>query len=348
MATPVKNTPYSRPHRTPGRATNDTLNKKVVQSNPAPAEPHAPKFVPQKPLIVIVGPTASGKSAVAMELAQQVGGELICADSRTVYKHMDIGTAKPSAADQKKVPHHGLDLAEPGTRYTAADFQKYAQAAIASIHSRGKTPIMVGGSGLYIDGLIFDYSFAKADPKQRALLNRLSLQELHDYCANNNISLPENQQNRRHVIRAIERKNVRGKRLREPIPNTLIVGIATERAVLRTKIEARIEHMFEDGVVQEAKMLGKKYGWESEAMTGNIYRQIHEFLNSTMNQQQGQHQNQQQDQQELRQRCITADYQLAKRQLTWFKRNPHIVWMPANEVNTYVVQWLKNVQTPKP
>lgn len=113
-----------------------------------------------RPLIVIVGPTASGKTTLAIELARRLDGEIICADSRTVYKGMDIGTAKPTEEEQLFVPHHLLDVVDPGERFTVADFKRLANEAIIDIIGRGKVPIMVGGSGLYIDAVLFDYKFA--------------------------------------------------------------------------------------------------------------------------------------------------------------------------------------------
>ena len=280
------------------------------------------------PLVVIVGPTASGKSATAMDVARAFNGEIICADSRTVYKGMDIGTAKPTAEDRAEVPHWGLDLAQPGEHFTAADFKFYAQQKIAEIRARGHLPIVVGGTGLYVDGLIFDYQFSASDPAERQKLEKMSLEELHQYCKNNNVTLPENHQNRRYVIRAIEQKNVSVKRLIEPIPNTIIVGIATKRDVLRTRIATRAEQLFETGMVEEAKMLGEKYGWESEAMTGNIYKLVKQFLNGVF------------DEAELKQRFITSDWQLAKRQLTWLKRNSFIQWCSVNDAFEYIKKQL--------
>lgn len=297
---------------------NNDLNNKSIQS----------KFTSELPLIVIVGPTASGKSATAMRIAKEFNGEIICADSRTIYKGMDIGTAKPSAEDQAEVPHWGLDLVEPGDTFTAADFKTYAQQKIKEIRSRGHLPMVVGGTGLYVDGLIFDFQFGKSDPKMRKKLEQLSLEELKEYCDKNNILLPENQQNRRYVIRAIEQKNINTKRLQQLIPNTIVVGIATDRDVLRTRIANRAEQLFETGMVEEAKKLGEKYGWNSEAMTGNVYRLTKQFLDGEF------------DMEEFKQRFIIADWQLAKRQLTWLKRNPYIAWKSLDDAYIYLKERL--------
>jgi len=280
------------------------------------------------PLIVIVGPTASGKSALAIELAREFGGEIICADSRTVYTHMDIGTAKPSIADRAAVPHWGLDLIEPGESFSAADFQKYAYEKIADIRARGNIPFLVGGTGLYVDSVVFEYEFGPTNTELREELEKLTLEELHEYCIENNIELPENEKNRRYVIRAIEQKSINTKRLTEPQRNTIIVGIATEMNTLRERIHERSEHLFESGVVQEAKLLGERYGWDSEAMTGNIYRLVHEFLNGNITES------------ELRTRFETSDWQLAKRQLTWLKRNPYIKWLDLDYAQKYIARRL--------
>jgi len=281
------------------------------------------------PLIVIVGPTASGKSGVAIELAEQLDGEIICADSRTIYTGMDIGTAKPSKADQARVPHWGLDIVTPGEPFSAADFQAYTVAKIAEIRARGRVPFLVGGTGLYVDSVIFDYQFGPAaDPELRTRLEAMTLEELHNYCKNNNVTLPENDKNKRYVIRAIELKSVSTKRSEKPIDNCIVVGIATDRDELRKRIAQRSEQLFDDGVVEEAKMLGEKYGWESEAMTGNIYRLAHAYVDGLITAG------------ELKFRNETADWQLAKRQLTWLKRNQFIQWVSLKDVKKYITNHL--------
>lgn len=267
------------------------------------------------PLVVIVGPTASGKSDLALNLAEKFGGEIICADSRSVYRGMDIGTAKPSPEDQKRVPHHLLDIVDPDQRFTAADFQKLARQAIIDIRNRGKIPFLVGGTGLYIDSIILNYNFdVYYDKEQRKRLEKMNIEQLHKYCKINNIKLPQNHLNKRYLIRTIERNGAEQRSSSSPLNNSIIVGITTDNDVLKEKICNRSEHIFESGVVQEAKMLGKKYGWETEAMTGNIYPLIHQILTDELSLQQA------------KQKFITLDWRLAKRQLTWLKRHPFIQW----------------------
>ena len=168
------------------------------------------------PLVVIAGPTASGKTGLAISVAERFNGEIICADSRTIYRGMDVGTAKPTADDQARVPHWGVDLVEPGDRFTAADFKEYANAKIADIRNRQKIPFLVGGTGLYIDSVIFDFQFGiSPDEQVRYELEQMNVEQLHYYCRKHNIKLPENSQNKRYIIRAIELGgcNSRGERL---------------------------------------------------------------------------------------------------------------------------------------
>lgn len=285
------------------------------------------------PLVVIVGPTASGKTSLAIDLAETYGGEIICADSRTVYRDMDIGTAKPTAEEQARVPHWGLDLVEPGQDFSAADFKQYAMQKIDEIRARGRVPFLVGGTGLYVDAVIFDYQFGpKADSSRRQGLETMTLDELHLYCNKNNIILPENKLNKRYVIRAIEQKNVNVKRNSDPISTSIIVGIASDKRILRKRMESRTEQLFDDSVVEEATKLGKKYGWSSQAMTGNIYPLIRLYLKNEL------------QLHELKVKVTTLDWRLAKRQMTWLKRNPHIVWLSLTEARSYLSHRLANEQ----
>lgn len=272
------------------------------------------------PLVVIVGPTASGKTNLAIELAEKFNGEIICADSRTVYKGMDIGTAKPTVAERKKVPHWGLDLVEPGERFTAYDFKKYADEKIQEIRRRGHVPFLVGGTGLYIDAVVLGYEFASSfDGVLRNSLENKTLAELHIYCLENNILLPENNKNKRYVINTILRKGISVKSGSTPAKNTIVVGITTNKDALIVRMRTRAEQLFDNGVVDETIKLGQKYGWNAEILKSNVYRVVKESREATT------------PLQEMIDRTVMLDWQLAKRQLTWLRRDSFIKWMEVDE-----------------
>lgn len=277
------------------------------------------------PLIVIVGPTASGKTSLAINLAEIYGGEIICADSRTVYKDMDIGTAKPSYEDCQRVPHWGIDLIYPYEYFSAAEFKQYALKKIEDIRSRNKIPFLVGGTGLYIDAIVFDYKFGnKSDVKKRTLLEKLTIEELWEYCSKNNIELPDNYNNKRYVIRCIEQGGINNSRKVEINNNIIVVGISTDRDNLRKRIKDRIEQFFDNNVVEEARILGKIYGWDNRAMSGNIYPILHKYIDNEINIE------------EAKVEIFYRDWHLAKRQMTWFRRNKNIEWLELNQVPSYI------------
>ena len=284
------------------------------------------------PLVVITGPTASGKTALAIDLAKRFGGEIICADSRTVYRGMDIGTAKPTPSERAQVPHWGLDLVAPNERFTAADFKDYTDQKIKDIRDRGRIPFLVGGTGLYIDAVLFDFKFgADIDPRLREELESLSIEELQIRCLENNIDLPENHKNKRHLIRAIERINTSVMRRDRPIENSLVVGITTDRDILRTRIELRAEQMFYEDVAKEATVLADKYGWENEAMTGNIYQIIRQYLQGEI------------ESSGMVEKIAVSDWRLAKRQLTWLRRNPYVLWGDLGATEQYLTSQLASL-----
>lgn len=277
---------------------------------------------PQPPLIVITGPTASGKTGLALKLAQRYQGEIICADSRTIYKGMDIGTAKPTLAEQAMVPHHLLDVVEPGESFTVADFQVAANAAIADIRHRGKVPFLVGGTGLYIDAVILEYEWP--EKRDESDYEPYTVSELQQLLRDRTLPLPTNISNKRHLVSALQRGGEAGRARTSPRDNVHVVAISTEMSLLERRIQTRALQMFEGGIVEETKRLGERYGWESEAMTGNIYPLIKQHLDGRLTQD------------EVVERFVIKDRQLAKRQLTWLKRHEFVQWCSLEEARGYI------------
>ena len=277
------------------------------------------------PLIVIVGPTASGKTSLAIQLAKKYRGEIICADSRTVYRGMNIGTAKPSMEEQQEVSHWGLDLVDPGDSFSVSQFKGYTRQKIKEIRSRGNIPFLVGGTGLYIDSVIFDFQFgAKYSKEKRANLQEMTISELQQYCVNHDIALPENSKNKRYLIRAIERAGKKSSGLKVPLSNTIVVGITTGKQLLRQRITDRAKKMFKDGVVEETIGLANNTGWCNEAMTGNVYPIIKKLIEKEI------------DEDQAIREFIVSDVNLVKRQLTWFRRNPFIEWGDIHSCEQYL------------
>lgn len=272
------------------------------------------------PLIVVAGETASGKSALAMELAMRFDGELICADSWTVYKGFDIGTAKSSPAERKRVPHHLLDIADPREGFSAAIFQRRAMQAIEEISARGKIAILVGGTGLYIDSVIFDYTFLPpSDASLRADLNNTSLADLLAKVDDMQLDMTSiDIRNKRRLIRHIENNGVRPTRqsLRQ---NTLLLGLHLSTDKLLANIERRVETMFHQGLEQEVRQLADTYGWDVEPMKGIGYQEWRAFLEGT------------QTLAVTQQLIVRHTLQLAKRQRTWFRRNKSIHWLTTDD-----------------
>lgn len=281
------------------------------------------------PLVAITGPTASGKTSLAIRLAKRYNGEIICADSRTVYRDMDVGTAKPTMAEREVVPHWGLDLVSPGEAFSAAQFKEYALQKISEIRSRGRLPFLVGGTGLYIDAVLFDFQFGDPpDSVLRCELEKKTVAELQYHCYKYNIKLPENNKNKRYLIHAIEQKNKNNRYEFMIRDNSIVVGIATNKEILRTRIMFRSEQLFLNNVVDEAVLLARKYGWDNEAMTGNVYPLVREFLNKNITES------------ELKRQFVVADWRLAKRQMTWLRRNPFIMWATLDSAEHYLSQLL--------
>jgi tRNA dimethylallyltransferase len=270
-------------------------------------------------LVVVVGPTASGKSELAMNLAREFEGEIICADSRTVYRGMDIGTAKPSKLDQQEIPHHLLDVVDPNQDFSVGEFKARAIQAIEDISSRGRLPIMVGGSGLYIDSVLFDYQFPAGpiDVSLRRELEAKPLGELveqlkHvDEVAAKTVDL----RNPRRVMRAIEMAGKTKSRAHLLRPETLVIGMSLNKEVIQNRIEKRSKLMLQQGVIEEAKRLSTTYGWRPESMTGPAYKAARSIIEG------------EEDEAGWYEANLKAEMALVKKQMTWFRRNSYIQWI---------------------
>jgi tRNA dimethylallyltransferase len=278
----------------------------------------------KSPLIVILGPTASGKTGLAIKLAKRFGGEIISADSRAVYRGMDIGTAKPTAAEMDGIKHYLIDIVNPNQAFSAADFQILAKQKIDDIRKNGKIPFLVGGSGMYIDSLIFEYQFGpKPNQKLRQRLDKMSLDELRQQIIDGHIEMPDNSANRRYLIRAIEQNGVNKTRNRSIKNNVIVVGIDTKMAEIEKRIKERILDMLHNGFIDEVAKLVKTYG-DQEPFHNNSYGVAQKFLHNEI------------DQAEMIEQMVVVDRQLVKKQLTWFKRNPFIKWLSLDAAEKYI------------
>ena len=243
-----------------------------------------------KSLVAILGATAVGKSALALRLAREFRGEIVAADSRQVYRGMDIGTAKPSAAEQQRVPHYLIDVVNPNEPFTLAEYQYLACAAIAHIHARGNVPFLVGGTGLYVRAVLEGLSIPRVAPnlerrieleREGALLLYARLQRLDPLAASK-----IDPRNKRRVIRALEVCEAAGKpiselqKLNAPNYRVLRIGLTMPRNEIYKRINARVDQMIADGLIGEVRaLLAHGSSADLPAMSGLGYRQIAAYLN---------------------------------------------------------------------
>jgi tRNA dimethylallyltransferase len=289
-------------------------------------------------VIAIVGPTSSGKSRLGLELAKKFGGEIISADSRQVYLGMDIGTAKPSAAEQKAVRHHLIDIRDPKQEYSAAEFRYEATEAIDGIFGRGKLPIIVGGTGLYVRALLENLRIpeVRPNPALRAELGKLPTPELAARLqkANPAVAAQIDLKNPRRIIRALEINAAGLKPLKThgkgPQPyDTLKLGLNPDPAELAERIAQNVRWRFENGLLPEVKgLLADGNDAKSLATKVIAYGPAIDHLKKKLTKKQA------------IDRTIQLDRQYAKRQRTWFKTDPDIRWLtdPA-EAAPLVKKW---------
>lgn len=283
------------------------------------------------PIVIVAGATASGKTALSIEIAKRLSGEIVSCDSMQIYKGMDIGTAKPTSEEMQGVTHHMLDFLEPSQNFSVADFCSMAREIVADIYSRGKLPILTGGTGLYIDSLVNNIDFAEETEKSGIRDELLKLAEKSGKDAVYEMLLeidPDyakivHPNNVKRVIRAIEFYKTTGMTVTEhnkmpktPIYKSVYFCIDWDREILYDRINARVDSMIEAGLENEAKKLYEKYGRQKlTALSGIGYKEFFDYFDGekTLS--------------EVVEEIKQGTRRYAKRQLTWFHRNPNIHWL---------------------
>jgi len=297
----------------------------------------------RQPLVVITGPTATGKSDVAVLVAEKLGGEIVSADSMLVYRGMNIGTAKPTHVEMRGVPHHLIDIVEPDQDYSVALFQEQARSVIVDVLNRNKLPILVGGTGLYIGAVIdnYDFSSARGDGSLRGGFLKVAMdngpESLHQRLSevDPRAALKLHPRDTRRVIRALEVYYLTGKPISsyhqadqcgQPLYNLFMFGLTMERGRLYRRIEQRVDQMIASGLVGEVKgLLDRGFHAELVSMHGLGYKEIAAYLNGAISLE------------EAVQILKRNTRRFAKRQLTWFRRNDRIKWFNIDECGNEAV-----------
>ncbi len=289
-------------------------------------------------VIVICGPTASGKTALSIELAKKVNGEIVSADSMQIYQDMNIGSAKPTKEEMQGIKHYMMDFVLPSKRYSVAEYKKGALQAIEDIIQKGKIPIIVGGTGLYIDALIYhiDYPEIKIDENYRKhLTNRVKTEGLEtlykeakkiDPKAMERISLKD----QKRILRVLEVYHQTGKTKTEQeiesrkqeIPYDYhVFCLNMDRQKLYHRIEERVDIMIKQGLIEEVQEILQKYKKYPTAMQALGYKEIKQFLDGIVTKE------------EAIQKIKQETRRYAKRQLTWFRKNKQTIWLEARRRN---------------
>lgn len=290
-------------------------------------------------LLVIIGPTAVGKTKLSIELAKRFNGEIISGDSMQIYRGMDIGTAKIKPEEMEGIPHHLIDIREPDESFSVAEFQQLVRAKISEIAKKGKLPIIVGGTGLYIQSVIYDYQFsdAAADEGFRLQLEERAKNEgvevLHQELTQID---PESAgqihpNNVRRVIRALEIYHCTGKKVsdvqseQQPdlLYETALIGLSMDREILYKRINMRVDLMMEEGLLTEVKQLHDQELRDCQSIQAIGYKEIYDYLDGKISLEQAV--------ENLKQNSR----RYAKRQLTWFRNKMSVQWFDVTEVQNF-------------
>lgn len=288
-------------------------------------------------VIVICGPTASGKTALSIELAKKVNGEIISSDSMQIYKDMDIGTAKPTEKEMQGIKHYLIDFVEPNQRYSVAEFKKDAENAIEEVLEKDKTPIVVGGTGLYVDSLIYgiEYPDIELDEKYREELEKRADKEGLELLYNEAKKIdPQaiekiSKNDKKRILRILEIYKATGKNKTEQEKESRkngikydykVFAINMDREILYDRINKRVDIMIENGLIEEVEKLLKKYTEFPTAMQGLGYKEVVEYLQGKVTKE------------EMIENIKRETRRYAKRQITWFKKNKQTIWIGPHDL----------------
>ena len=292
-----------------------------------------------KKILVIVGPTAVGKTYVSIELAKKFNTEVISADSMQVYKYMDIGTAKVTKEEACGIKHHMIDLIEPNEEFSVSEFQKMAEEYIEEIHNKNKLPIVIGGSGLYVNSLLYDLDFGKVKSDEKIkqyytdYYNEHGVDKLHALLESIDpkSALKIHKNNVKRVIRALEVCHITGNKfssmntdIRKPSQkhDCIIIGLDMDRKILYDRINRRVDIMVENGLIEEVKsLLDKGYDKSLVSLQAIGYKEIIDYLDGKTSRE------------EAIEILKTNTRRFAKRQFTWFKADSNIKWFDLTNIN---------------
>ena len=293
-------------------------------------------------IVVICGPTASGKTALGIELAKKIDGEIISCDSMQIYKDMTIGTAKPTKEEMQGIKHYLIDFVLPTQRYSVADYKKDATEAIKKVLEKGKIPIIVGGTGLYLDSLIYgiEYNDIKVDEEYRKQLEQIAekegLEALYKMAKEIDSKAMEkiSPNDKKRIMRVLEIYKTTGKTKTEQeaesrkneVPfDFCVFAIDMDRTILYDRINMRVDKMLQKGLIAEVENLLKKYSTFPTAMQGLGYKEVVEYLNNECTLE------------EMSENIKKQTRRYAKRQLTWFRKNKDTIWIDGtNEIQNNV------------
>ena len=288
-------------------------------------------------VIVICGPTASGKTALSIELAKKINGEIVSCDSMQIYKDMDIGTAKPTVEEMQEIKHYLIGYVSPEKRYSVADYKIDAKKAIKAIIKKGKMPIVVGGTGLYLDSLIYEieYQDIKLDEQYRNKLEeeveKQGLEKLYEKAKQIDPKAIEkiSPNDKKRILRILEIYHATGKtkteqeiesRKKEVEYDYKVYALNWDRQKLYDRINKRVDMMIKQGLVEEVKQILDKYDNFPTAMQGLGYKEVVEYLNGNLTKE------------KMIEKIKIETRRYAKRQLTWFRKNKQTIWLNAEDM----------------